>query len=44
VLEPKGDTYAQRGNCLEESLDRIWSKIPTQSTIINNKRWLYVLS
>lgn len=44
VLQPVGDTYFRRGNCLEEPLDRIWAKIPARSTIINNKRWLSVLS
>jgi MoaA/NifB/PqqE/SkfB family radical SAM enzyme len=44
VLQPLGDTYVRRGNCLEEPLDRIWAEIPAQSTIINNKRWLSVLS
>jgi radical S-adenosyl methionine domain-containing protein 2 len=44
VLQPTGDTYVRRGNCLEEPLDRIWAEIPARSTIINNKRWLSVLS
>jgi MoaA/NifB/PqqE/SkfB family radical SAM enzyme len=44
VLQPAGDTYVRRGNCLEEPLDRIWAEIPVRSTIINNKRWLAVLS
>jgi MoaA/NifB/PqqE/SkfB family radical SAM enzyme len=44
VLQPVGDTYVRRGNCLEEPLDRIWAEIPARSTIINNKRWLAVLS
>jgi MoaA/NifB/PqqE/SkfB family radical SAM enzyme len=43
VLQPAGDTYVRRGNCLEEPLDRIWAEIPARSTIINNKRWLSVL-
>ncbi len=43
VLQPMGDTYAQRGNCLEGPLDSIWAEIPARSTIINNKRWLSVL-
>ena len=44
VLQPAGDTYVRRGNCLEEPLDRIWAEIPARSAIINNKRWLAVLS
>jgi MoaA/NifB/PqqE/SkfB family radical SAM enzyme len=44
VLQPVGTRYVRRGNCLEEPLDRIWAGIPAQSTIINNKRWLAVLS
>ena len=44
VLQPVGDRYVRRGNCLEEPLDRIWAEIPARSTIINNKRWLSVLS
>jgi MoaA/NifB/PqqE/SkfB family radical SAM enzyme len=44
VLQPAGDNYARRGNCLEEPLDRIWSEIPARSTIMSNKRWLSVLS
>jgi MoaA/NifB/PqqE/SkfB family radical SAM enzyme len=43
VLQPAGATYVRRGNCLEEPLDHIWARLPTQSTIINNKRWLSVL-
>jgi MoaA/NifB/PqqE/SkfB family radical SAM enzyme len=44
VLQPVGARYVQRGNCLESSLDDIWAAIPAQATIINNKRWLSVLS
>ena len=44
VLQPAGDTYVRRGNCLEEPLDSIWAEIPVRSAIINNKRWLSVLS
>ena len=44
VLQPVGDRYLRRGNCLEEPLDQIWAEIPARSTIINNKRWLSVLS
>jgi MoaA/NifB/PqqE/SkfB family radical SAM enzyme len=44
VLQPVGDEYVHRGNCLEKPLDDIWSEIPARSTIINNKRWLSVLS
>ena len=44
VLQPVGDTYVRRGNCLEQPLDHIWAETPARSTIINNKRWLSVLS
>jgi len=44
VLQPAGAGYIQRGNCLTEPLDRIWADIPAQSAIVNNKRWLSVLS
>lgn len=44
VLQPVGARYVRRGNCLAEPLDRIWAEIPARSTIINNKRWLSVLS
>jgi len=44
VLQPAGARYVRRGNCLEEPLDRVWAEIPARSTIINNKRWLSVLS
>ncbi len=44
VLEPVGTRYVRRGNCLEEPLDRIWAESPARSAIINNKRWLSVLS
>jgi MoaA/NifB/PqqE/SkfB family radical SAM enzyme len=44
VLQPVGARYVRRGNCLENSLDDIWAAIPARATIINNKRWLSVLS
>ena len=44
VLEPVGARYVRRGNCLEEPLDRIWAESPARPAIINNKRWLSVLS
>ena len=44
VLQPLGARYVRRGNCLEAPLDCIWAKIPARSTIINNKRWLSILS
>jgi MoaA/NifB/PqqE/SkfB family radical SAM enzyme len=43
VLQPSGDGYANLGNCLEERLDVIWSRIPARSSIIANKRWLSIL-
>ena len=44
VLQPAGAGYVRRGNCLDDPLDHIWAQIPARSTIINNKRWLSVLS
>jgi len=44
VLQPTGDGYLPLGNCLDESLDRIWARNPARSTIINNKRWLSILT
>jgi MoaA/NifB/PqqE/SkfB family radical SAM enzyme len=44
VLRPAGDDYVRHGNCLEESLDDIWARIPARSAIISNKRWLSVLA
>ena len=44
VLEPAGGSYVRRGNCLEEPLDQIWAESPARSAVINNKRWLSVLS
>lgn len=44
VLQPFGAEYVRHGNCLEEPLNEIWAKIPARSAIIDNKRWLSVLS
>ena len=44
VLQPAGATYIRRGNCRQKPLDEIWAEIPARSTIINNKRWLSVLT
>ena len=44
VLQPSGAGYVRHGNCLKEPLDRIWAEIPARSAIINNKRWLSILS
>ena len=44
VLQPSGDDYIKRGNCLEEPLDEIWNKLPARSSIIDNKRWLSILN
>jgi radical S-adenosyl methionine domain-containing protein 2 len=44
VLQPAAAEYICRGNCLEKPLDDIWAESPARSTIINNKRWLSVLS
>jgi MoaA/NifB/PqqE/SkfB family radical SAM enzyme len=43
VLQPVGDRYVRRGNCLTDPLDSIWAAIPAQSAIISNKRWLSVV-
>jgi MoaA/NifB/PqqE/SkfB family radical SAM enzyme len=44
VLQPGGTGYFRLGNCLTEPLDRIWTESSAQSAVINNKRWLSVLS
>jgi MoaA/NifB/PqqE/SkfB family radical SAM enzyme len=44
VLQPAEGRYHRLGNCLEEPLDRIWMKVPAQSTVIKNKLWLSVIS
>ena len=44
VLAPLGSRYVRRGNCLEEPLDDVWAESPARSAIMNNKRWLSVLS
>lgn len=44
VLQPEGDHYVRRGNCLQTPLDDIWEQIPARATIVENKRWLSVLS
>jgi MoaA/NifB/PqqE/SkfB family radical SAM enzyme len=44
VLQPVGAKYVHRGNCLEESLDDIWARMPQRSTIVGNKKWLSVLA
>lgn len=44
VLQPSASGYLHHGNCLEERLDDIWARIPAQSTILSNKRWLSVLT
>jgi len=44
VLQPSGAGYEHHGNCLTESLDDIWAKIPTRSVILSNKQWLSALT
>lgn len=44
VLQPAGTGYLNHGNCLDEPIDDIWAKIPSPVTIIENKRWLSVLT
>ena len=36
--------YINYGNSLKEPVDDIWARIPSAVTIIENKRWLSVLS
>jgi MoaA/NifB/PqqE/SkfB family radical SAM enzyme len=43
VLQPSGNGYINYGNCVDEPLDVIWSRMPARSTIIANKRWLSIL-
>ncbi len=43
VLRPTDFGYEECGNCLNEPLDAIWPRIPGQSVISANKRWLSVL-
>lgn len=44
VLQPAGVGYITYGNCLHEPIDDIWAKIPSPVSIIQNKRWLSVLT
>jgi len=44
VLQPSDTGYITHGNCLQEPIDEIWARIPSAATIIENKRWLSVLS
>jgi MoaA/NifB/PqqE/SkfB family radical SAM enzyme len=44
VLQPTGVGYITYGNCLGESIDDIWAKIPSPLSIIENKRWQSVLA
>ncbi len=44
VKQPSASSYIHYGNCIEEPLDDIWARIPAQSTILSNKRWLSVLT
>ncbi len=44
VLQPSGDGYEHRGNCLAEPLDDIWAKITARSVILSNKQWLAALT
>lgn len=44
VLQPSDVGYEHRGNCLTESLDDIWAKIPARSLILENKQWLSALT
>jgi MoaA/NifB/PqqE/SkfB family radical SAM enzyme len=44
ILQPADTGYVRHGNCLDEPIDDIWAKIPSPTTIIENKRWLSVLT
>ena len=44
VLQQAGVGYITYGNCLHEPIDDIWAKIPSPVSIIQNKRWLSVLT
>jgi len=44
VLQPTSVGYITHGNCLREPIDDIWAKIPSPVSIIQNKRWLSVLT
>jgi MoaA/NifB/PqqE/SkfB family radical SAM enzyme len=44
VLQPADAGYRRYGNCLEEPINDIWARIPSPGTIIENKRWLSVLT
>jgi MoaA/NifB/PqqE/SkfB family radical SAM enzyme len=45
VLQPVGEyDYQRHGNCLEQSIDDIWAKMPSTAPIIENKRWLTVVT
>jgi MoaA/NifB/PqqE/SkfB family radical SAM enzyme len=44
VLLPTDGGYEECGNCLKESLDDVWARIPERSVITANKRWLSVLA
>ena len=43
VLLPTATDYQEYGSCRHEPLDDIWARIPEQSLITANKRWLSVL-
>jgi MoaA/NifB/PqqE/SkfB family radical SAM enzyme len=43
VLRPTDYGYEECGNCLNEPLDDVWTRIPGRSMISVNKRWLSVL-
>lgn len=36
--------YVRRWNCPEEPVDDSWAQAPARSAIVNNKRWLSVLT
>jgi MoaA/NifB/PqqE/SkfB family radical SAM enzyme len=44
VLEPTATGYARHGNCLDNPIDEIWSRVTSHSKIVENKRWHSVIA
>ena len=43
ILQTLGDGYEAVGNCLDEPVEDIWRRLPQQSVITSNKRWLQTI-
>ncbi|HEY2794561.1 MAG TPA: hypothetical protein VGJ28_19530, partial [Micromonosporaceae bacterium] len=43
VLQPAEQGYLLVGNCLEESIETIWTRSTQHSVIATNKRWLQLI-